>query len=612
MLAVASVFLAGTLFRAWMISDGAIGHKYDISLFLRWTRALASHDLSSFYANAGFCDYPPLAMLVFWCVAQLGSLLDVLTNDHAMRVLLKVPASLADIGISIVLLVEGKRLLGRAAGLGAAAIYLLNPVAWYNSAFFGQVDSVHTLLMLTAIVFANRGRWSWCGAMAAAAVLAKFQAIVIVPLVVFEAWRYARIRGLGRVCIGAIVASFWILLPFALSGILHEIITRSYINVVGQFDHLSWSAFNLWRLLGNEHFPDTSIPRIVALAAANGQASIALSDSWLLWFSYRKISLTVFSIVVAILLSLHARRTDSMKRFQTGGLLVLAFFLFPTEMHERYAHPAVALLAIWAVSDRWRERVFFVLSMLLVLNIAEIEPAGAIGSYIGAAIIVLFVLGACLPRIVDAADVPNAPEAPHGDAAHKTEHARPNDANNAPPASRIVSAFQIATVLSVLAFAACAGMIVKRADATSTMLRNDAAIYLSRLTPESSVQAWGRLQENTSVMGGTIVLNNVAYPTGIGTHAPSHTTYLVPKGAKRFRAVVGIDKSAGGNGSAHALVITDNRVVFESTLLRANAPPVEVNIPVENVQTLTLDTDPAGDGNNSDHISWALARFERD
>ena len=66
--------------------------------------------------------------------------------------LLKIPAIVADIALAALLYGAARRWFGGRAGLLAAAIYLFIPVTWYDSALWGQVDAVGTLVMVAALV----------------------------------------------------------------------------------------------------------------------------------------------------------------------------------------------------------------------------------------------------------------------------------------------------------------------------------------------------------------------------------------------------------------------------------------------------------------------------
>ena len=88
------------------------------------------------------------------------------------------------------------------------------------------------------------------------------------------------------------------------------------------------------------------------------------------------IVLGLFALATACILAVYSRHRGAADRSLAAGLLVLAFFVFLTEMHERYAFPVVALLPIWAVGGAWRERGYALLSMAMLLNLTAAQPIG--------------------------------------------------------------------------------------------------------------------------------------------------------------------------------------------------------------------------------------------
>ena len=60
-----------------------------------------------------------------------------------------------------------------------------------------------------------------------------------------------------------------------------------------------------------------------------------------------------------------------------------------------------------------------------------------------------------------------------------------------------------------------------------------------------------------------------------------------------------------------AKVLLDGEQVFESATLTGESDPVEVRVPLGFAQRITLVADETSDGEKSDHVDWALARFER-
>src|SRR5450756_2644149 len=102
------------------------------------------------------------SMYVLWLVGIAGNAVSGIVGvsaDQAVGLLLKLPAIGADIAIGGLLWWAGRRWFGGRAGVLAAALYLFIPVTWYDSALWGQVDAVGTLVMLAALLLLVEG-WS--------------------------------------------------------------------------------------------------------------------------------------------------------------------------------------------------------------------------------------------------------------------------------------------------------------------------------------------------------------------------------------------------------------------------------------------------------------------
>lgn len=594
------VLAVGLGVRAWIALTPNIGHLSDMDFFLKWARDLQAHGIARFFSETGFCDYPPLWLLLMTAVGHVVALFDpALGNEAALRSALKAPACLADLAIAVMLFVEGRRWLGTGRAVGASALWFLNPLSWYNSSYWGQVDAIHAAFCLLSLVFVNRQRPGLAGAAAAAAMLQKFQSVALLPLIIFEIFRRARFRGLAFAAVSAIATTAILTLPFSLTGTLTEVFRRGYVNVIGQYTDLSRSAYNVWWLTGNPNASDLAIPSPIVHLVSDGRVSFPDNASWLLRINWRVFSLTVYSLVVAVVLSVYAIRPGVIGRYSAGGLLGLAFFLFPTEMHERYALPAMAFLAFWAVTGAWRERLFVLLSAMLLLNVVEFLPPGAVSPVVAGLnllVFILILLGLCT-------------------AARPVREPTPLSVAGDPtyPASVIIRGFQALTAASLIGLSGLAAYVVVQASATQAVKDAPNVIYLSTLKPRMAHQGWKELQRDKSVGGSMIHLGSNMYLRGLGTHAPSTLVYDIPEGVDRFAAVVGVNRVTGGKGSAKVWVEVDGAVApdFEPVNLTGGAAPVEVNVAVAGARRLTLRADDGGDGQKADHVDWALARFVR-
>ena len=194
---LAAALIIGLLLRALIagILLPQSGFRIDIGDFTAWANRLASLGPGEFYETGYFSDYPPGYLYVLWLLGVVGSWLTPLVGQPATGGLVKIPGVLADIGVAWLLFVYCRRFLdhrfglrgrswsGEALGLTAAVIYLFNPVTIFNSAIWGQVDSVGTLVMLATLYALARGWTEGAALGAVVALLIKFQYGFLIPIV---------------------------------------------------------------------------------------------------------------------------------------------------------------------------------------------------------------------------------------------------------------------------------------------------------------------------------------------------------------------------------------------------------------------------------------------
>jgi hypothetical protein len=372
--ALAILLLVGLLLRltiAYVLLPGS-GFGSDIGTFTAWAQQLARSGPGDFYATASFADYPPGYLYVLWLVGGLGNLLGGLTGQGDITAaLIKLPPMLADIGIGYLLYrlvrdwrmprVDAERL-----GLMAAAIYVFNPVSWYDSAIWGQADAIGALVLLLAVMALLRGNTEGSVALTVLAGIIKPQfGVVLAPLVVavllrrhlirpgssprhevlvpvrLRAWftqEHGPWRLLSALTAGLVTAVV-LLTPFSLD--IPGFVSRM-VETAGGYPYLSVNAYNGWALVGS-----------------GGQQPLAFGGGWSddttgLLGPLPGVVIGAALLVVGYALAMwRAAWLDDRRGIVVVAIfLALAFFILPTRVHERYMFPIFALLPIVAVVDR--------------------------------------------------------------------------------------------------------------------------------------------------------------------------------------------------------------------------------------------------------------------
>ena len=332
--ALPALLVAGLILRVLYI--GNEGFKSDVSTYMSWALSLSERPFASFYSTVGFADYPPG---YFYILAIVGHFWHAFfaSRDHGfavLRVLVKVPAILADLGIGVLLYAIVRRFASTGYALGAAALYLLNPATIYISAAWGQVDSVAGGLALLAIYALLRssdeapqsrthliwivGAWLAFGY----SLLIKPQAAVLLPLLVAFAFvdpkrRRERVVATVAGIAAALILALLVAEPFHRSNpvaALHWLWDR-YAYGAGVYQYNSVNAFNLWALRGTLWVPDN-------------QYILLLPQS--LW------GLLLVSAAVALVVWRYVQDRTDQSLLEGCAVATLAFFVLATRMHERY------------------------------------------------------------------------------------------------------------------------------------------------------------------------------------------------------------------------------------------------------------------------------------
>lgn len=340
----------------------APGHWGDLGTNQGWARTATFQGITTSYTHplaGGTPNYPPLTLMIFAAVGHVFRLIispDFDAATHTFRIFLRLPGIGADLITALLLAALIWKTSSRRAALLAVVIYLVQPAILHDTVIWGQTDSLHTLLLIVSLTALFFRQWLIAGAAFALALLCKVQAIVFLPI--FLLFLRDR-RSIAHVTLGFLLASYFVVLPFAQDHSIYEV-TRVYTHSVGYYSLLSMNAYNLWWVLF-------------------GESAMKMLDTNMLIgsLSYRWVAFWLLGLTVCVILWL-LRRPLSHPPDSSGflracslaaSLIVAAFFLLNTEMHERYLFPFVALGLPFAFSGLVPAALYGGVSLLFFLNL---------------------------------------------------------------------------------------------------------------------------------------------------------------------------------------------------------------------------------------------------
>jgi Gpi18-like mannosyltransferase len=560
----------------WWLLGGALlvhlvlapvpGYERDLYNFGTWTRVALEFGVNR-VSERVWCDYPPgylyllkgIGLLWTWStglpVPADGSL--------GIRFLVKLVPTLADLATAWVLFRIAVAKIGRRGALLVLAAYAYNPAILFNGAVWGQADSVTALLLLLAAWGVWSGRTALGFGLLAGAILVKVQAVAVLPALLLAAMQRRRLAGLFAAARGGAVVTLGLLLPFYWVGRVGSVID-TFLSTSGRYPFLSLYAYNPWWLAGG------------GPAARSTSDAMRVGNALLTYHGIGMLSLGAATALILWRLLRDLQRTaddDARVLCEACALQLLAFYLFPTEMHERYIVPVVgfaAVLCVWRPVAWW---LYGVLSVGVLVSLASAmhatypESLGALGTLLR----------------------PGQPEATWLSVLFMSLFAVllfwTSDKR-----------FQIVAPLAIGAVAlATAG--VAAAPVRSAQL-------LSNWEPTEQSQQWGTMHRNRTVDDHRLSAMGFMFRHGIGTHAASRLTYHLNGAFRTFDTAFAVDDEANRGQMIRFRILTDGYARFDSGNISARGFPRHVRVPVDGAQFLTLEVLDGGDGINFDHADW--------
>jgi hypothetical protein len=156
------------------------GFENDLISFRYWASNLFNEGLSGFYQRPFLHDYTPGYLYVLWAVGGLAKLL----GGQGPGDLIKIPPIVADVVLAYLVWTMSLELgAGRWAARLAAVIVAINPVTWFDSVVWGQVDSFGVIFLLLGLRELWRGRSERAALLTVVGAIIKPQLGILVPIV---------------------------------------------------------------------------------------------------------------------------------------------------------------------------------------------------------------------------------------------------------------------------------------------------------------------------------------------------------------------------------------------------------------------------------------------
>lgn len=346
--------------------------EFDTGYWVAWAWNLKRVGFAHAYSIEGL-NYNPLYLYVLKAYSTLFPTFEGLFRNIAY---LKLVTLLFDFG-AVLLLMNWLNKHGR--DFFVSFFILINIGYLYNTLYWGQVDAIYTTLVFAAIVATLEKRLLLSMALFLIALNTKTQSIVfVVPLLLL--W-FPQLIGKGRQIIKSVgvlvLIQTVIILPFLLNGTAINV-WNNFIGVANYTPNISLHAYNFWYLALWEN---TVLP---ATLPDTGNIAGYSYRGWgyLLFFTFSFIVLLplFLSTIVKVIKRKQFEFENAEPVVLTLALIALFFFYFPTQMHERYSHPAILFSGIYFVfSGRWL--IFVLICYSYTMNLEVLDKCWHLNNY---------------------------------------------------------------------------------------------------------------------------------------------------------------------------------------------------------------------------------------
>jgi 4-amino-4-deoxy-L-arabinose transferase-like glycosyltransferase len=297
-----TIWSLGILIRGYLIRQPA--QYYDIATFNAWGNHLLSVGPAQFFASI-WSDYLPLPILLTGAVTYLTNLFN-LPFEFGFKLIISL--------IELLLIYALTRFWPYQKKLLISALLLLSPVILSDSAYWGQIDTIPSLLtLLSTVLLLRNARSSFAGILFGLAVGIKpIMLLAAIPL-----WTLSFQSNWWLLPLTSILTFLLPAIPFTANifSSFGFLVQRSLAQA-GTYPFTTVNAWNLWSLVPQPGWISDSQPVLGLTAHTFGLVLFLLS-------------------LVSIFTKLRNNRKPSQVIYSIG-LIFLAFFIFTTRMHERH------------------------------------------------------------------------------------------------------------------------------------------------------------------------------------------------------------------------------------------------------------------------------------
>lgn len=325
--------------------------NYDQSAFRFWSIRLVELGPAHFFSKQVFTNNPIGFLYILWVIGLIKT--NFLShslffqNNQLYDLLLKLPSNIADLISALLIYLIIKEKLDERWALLGFALYAFNPAIIFESAIWGQYDSVAILFLVLSIYFCLvKKSATICSIFFSFAWITKPQSLEIAPFLIFYFLKDFKPIQWGYSILAFTLTTLIVFLPFFPNNPFYGI---HYVNSgsINLFNCTTCNALNFWGIMGNWQ----------------NDMNLFLNIPFLYWgFAFL---VGIFPIIFGL------KKLNGNILYLTISISMLAFFMLLTRMHERYFSYFFPFLLLSAITLKSKVLIIFYIffSFLLLLNL---------------------------------------------------------------------------------------------------------------------------------------------------------------------------------------------------------------------------------------------------
>lgn len=243
-------------------------------------------------------------------------------EDSLYQTLLKLPSIMADLGIAYLIYKLVLEFKDKRAAFFGAALFLFNPVIWYNSAVWGQTDAIINFFALAAFFFLVKKKLVLSMLVIAVCLYVKISLLIFLPIFAIYIFKQKYPKKsilLGILIPAGVLAGVSLLFSDGKEPFSWLVVLYSEKILVNQLQLITANAFNLWAFLEGIH----EQPHSLMLGFMTFQA----------W------GMALFGISLAPILYKLWRNPKYENAVWAFSIICFSSWMLLTNMHERYLYP---------------------------------------------------------------------------------------------------------------------------------------------------------------------------------------------------------------------------------------------------------------------------------